>query len=234
VGLVVTTPATATPPASPGDLVDLVGVKLELGIADTKSDVILQELIADASGAIAQYCNRQFAQQVYDETLAGYGGTYLTLHETPIIAVASVAFQGQPIVDFSVEDAMAGMLYRQNLWTWTAQVGWVLTGYPYPRSEAVDASGAYEVKYTAGWILPTQNNPPVAPAQGGLNLPRDIVKAARDLVKFYFLRRKLDPEVMQRQQENLNIRWQQRDDSLPPDLPRPIAFLLRPYIKVFL
>src|SRR5260370_7412537 len=168
-----------------------------------------------AAGSPGKPRDRQFAQQLYAAALAGSGGTYLTLHETPIIAVASIAFQGQPIVDFSIEDALAGMLYRQNLWTWTAQVGWVLTGYPYPRSEAVDASGAYEVKYTAGWILPTQANPSIPTTSGGILLPRDIVKAARDLVKFFFVRRNLDPEVMHRHPHTLTIPYHQPPPTQP-------------------
>lgn len=227
---------TVSVPAASQLLCDLPAVKAELGIANTDQtkDNMLLEYIQDASEAIKNYCNRTFAQQTYIETLASYGSVYLTLHETPIIGTPTILFQGTAITDFSVEDPDAGLLYRQAMWTWTAQVGWVLTGWVAPRTEAVDAVGGIQATYTAGWIVPGQANPPVAPAQGGRLLPRDIVKAARDLTKMFYLRRNLDPELAERRIggfAGIQLRYQESDEV---DLPRSIAWLLKPYQRAML
>lgn len=227
---------TVQTPASHQLLCDLPTVKAELGIGttDQSKDALLLEYIQDASEAIKNYCNRTFAQQTYVETLAGFGSVYMQLHESPIIGTPTVLFQGTAVTDFSVEDPDAGLLYRQALWTWTAQVGWVLTGWVAPRSEAVDATGAFQVTYTAGFILPGQVNPPVLPANGGKLLPRDIVKAARDLTRMFYLRKSLDPELAERRVggfAGIQLRYQESDKV---DLPRSIAWLLKPYQRAML
>lgn len=229
--------AAVTNPASTGDafdLTDLTTVKNELAdlIKDTSQDTLLQTLIHQASGVIQRYCDRIFAQQTYVETLAGYGNVYLTLHETPVIGVPTVLYQGIPITDFSVEDPDAGMLYRQNLWTYTGQIGWVLTGFVIPGGEQVDATGAYQVTYTAGWILPTQPSPPVPANQGGVLMPTDIQKACVDLVKWWWMRRKIDPEQAERREEQSIVRYREPGPEEPAELPRHVRWLLKPFKKL--
>ena len=75
------------------------------------------------------------------------------LSATPIIGVPVIALNGSPLTDFTVEDAVAGTLYRQKGWDWSAQVGWYLSDYRAPGSEQPDLV----VTYTAGYLLPSDD-----------------------------------------------------------------------------
>jgi hypothetical protein len=66
----VLTPATATAPAGPYDLVTLAEMKMKLLIdpSNTKFDPLLSELITNISDTIARMCNRVFAYEKVEET----------------------------------------------------------------------------------------------------------------------------------------------------------------------
>lgn len=121
-GLAVTTIARLT------RLAHLEDVKRALGISSSADDVALQEILAQASDAIASHCQRPFARQVYSEILPGYGGLELQLGVTPIVAVSSVSCNGIPITDYSIASRDEGTLYRAGGWAWSAQVDLGLTG----------------------------------------------------------------------------------------------------------
>jgi hypothetical protein len=233
VGLVVTTKAQGTAPGSPGDLCLLADVKTELQgdplMAGTTYDAQISKWITAATAAIVSFCNRNFVQQVYRETLPGYGSVSMTLAESPLVNVAAILFQGQALTDFSVDDPDAGTLYRQNLWDYSTQVGWVLGGLVVPSAAARDAAGAFQIDYTAGWLTPGQANPPI---NTGPSLPPDITKACVELVKFWYLRRRVDPDAAERRIDNLIMRYREGMDSKPPRLPRTVEWLIRPFMRI--
>lgn len=231
---------TVVTPASTQDLCLLADVKAELaGDPDTlnqAADKVLADLIAAASSAISAYCHRTFGQQVYTETLPSYGGTLLRLEHTPVLAVASLLFQGQAVTDFSIDDPEAGFLYRQSLFADTVQVGWNLAGFVAPWTVARDATGGWSCTYTAGYVLPGQASPPLAVAPGVPALPRDLRKACVEYTKWFWLRRKLDPEVLTRRVDTLMVSYRpdvRGVDTEAPDLPRTVKPLVAAYTRAF-
>lgn len=170
-----------TPAATTG-LTTLARVKSELEIADTSMDTLLTSWIADASAEIVRFCGRPFARETYRETLSGYGGTRLMLARTPVVSVASVLHNSDVITDFVINDADAGLLYRERGWQWSAGVGWNITSYVVPGSEAPK----FVVEYTAGYLLPGAATP---------TLPGDIERACIELVKAVHAARKRDPAI---------------------------------------
>lgn len=137
------------------DLTSLAAVKARLVATDpiavgSDIDGVLGQMIRAASGAIARHCNRTFERETYVETLPGYGSARLMLSRTPIVAVSSVSLNGDPITDYVVDDANAGLLYRDAGWDWTVGVQWGLDARFIPRSESPE----FSVTYTAGFFLP--------------------------------------------------------------------------------
>lgn len=135
-------------------------LKAELGITGNSQDDILLDMLRGVSDKIVTLCNRPFAREVYTETLGGPGGeipgkgtALLMLKRTPIVSVASVFLDGEAITDYSIEDAVAGFLYREIGWASTRLIGWVLTGYDRPGF----IPPRYTVNYTAGYLMPADD-----------------------------------------------------------------------------
>lgn len=186
---------TVTVPAADNLLTTRATVKTELGLTGTADDALIDSFIQQVSDAIATYCGRVFPRQTYQETVAGYGDPILMLSRTPIVSVSSVSLSGDVITDYTIEDAGAGFLYRERGWIWTAGVGWQLTDYVIPRSEAPK----FTVTYIAGYYLPS--------AGANRNLPHDIEKAAIESVKAAYKARKRDPNVAEKKVGDLSIKW---------------------------
>jgi len=153
----------------------LTRVKIELGIANSNvDDDLIRRLIDQSSAAIVRYCERPFAEEVYKETVAGFGSIYLMLSRTPVTAVSSVIRNGDTITDFTIENPEAGLLLREAGWSWTAATGWNLTGYTIANSELPK----FTVAYTAGYELSDDATP---------TLPFDVERAAIEMVKDMWL-----------------------------------------------
>lgn len=170
-----------TPPTS-RSLATIEAVKKELNITDASQDAFLQTLIDQASDMIETFCNRTFARAGYRETLPGYGMTRLVLSQTPIVEVTSIMMNNDIITDFVVENAQAGILYRQRGWKWTPVLGWNINPFPIPNSEAL----LFTIDYTAGYALPEDV---------GRNLPHDIEKACIEIVKAWYESRDRNPAI---------------------------------------
>lgn len=210
---------TVTVAAGRRDLTTVEAVKDELGIAgsDTTEDFRLSEWIERASDGIRTYCGgRAFEQQTYQETLAGHGGTQLVLARAPIISVTSVAFQGQPVTDFSIADAEAGILQRDAGWSWTNAAFSRFELAPNPRGDLP----SYTVIYVAGWKLPGED---------GRTLPRDLEQACIDFVKYLREHRTGGGRVQSKSVGDLSITYFDEGAGEEADLPRAIAGALRGY-----
>ncbi|MDI6872096.1 MAG: phage head-tail connector protein [Bacillota bacterium] len=207
--LEVLTPATNT------RLTLLGTLKSELGISDTSQDALLSALIDQASGAIMDYCGRPFAKETYKETVPGYGSNRLLLSRTPIVSVASVVADSEVIVDYSVENPEAGILYRKVGWRWTPPLGWNVTYYPMPGQEEL----LFAVTYTAGYVLPGDT--------GTRTLPQAVERACIELVKAWFLGRDRDPALTGQRIGDLQVSYDPAQ-AWPPIVER----LLAPYRRV--
>jgi hypothetical protein len=98
--------ATASAPASPGDLTDLATAKDELSIAtaDTSKDAFLSRGVTQASAAIASFCNRVFPVELVQDLLYIQqdpypyqvpGGVFpLLLSRWPLVDAAPVSVTG--------------------------------------------------------------------------------------------------------------------------------------------
>ncbi len=168
----------------PGDtrLTTLAAVKAELGITDTADDALLQTYIDQASAMIERFCGRWFGKATYRETLAGYGTSRLLLSCTPIVQVIMIECDGALVTDYLVEDADAGILYRDGGWAWSPKTGGYIERHPVAGAERLN----YVITYEAGYILPEN---------AGSNLPADIQRACIDLVKVRYAERSRDPSI---------------------------------------
>jgi hypothetical protein len=208
---------TVTVAAGARDLTTVDAVKDELKIAasDTSEDFQLAEWIERASDAIRTYCDREFARQTYQETLAGHGGTLLGLSRTPVVSVTSVAHKGEPVVDFTIEDAEAGLLHRENGWYRTVAGTFFLDVHPDPRGDLPD----YKAIYVAGYLLPGED---------GRTLPRDVEKACIELVKaFRDTRIGGGQKLKSRTVGDVSETFMEEGEQDESDLPRNVTALLR-------
>jgi len=76
------------------ELCQLDDVKEYLGVTDTTTDTVLEDLITRASAFVESYCNRIFASAGYTETRNGGGGQKFFLFNGPVTDVSSVSVDG--------------------------------------------------------------------------------------------------------------------------------------------
>ena len=117
---------------------------------DAAAKPLLEQLVFRASAAIVTHCHRSFARELVTETVPGFGDNFLMLDRTPVAGTPTITQNGEPITDFTVDNADSGLLYRKLGWTWTVGLGWNLTEYTVPRSE----DPQFAVVYGAGYLMP--------------------------------------------------------------------------------
>lgn len=156
-------------------------VKTYLGIpaADTSKDEFFKILINAASERIEKYCGRHFEKANYTEKYRGNNRQLLRLNQYPIISVALVKINGSTLDPSDYEILPAeGMLYRESLWSWSGYVQGLV-------GEPVGSVLNIEVQYTAGYILPKDENlqtsPPVV-----RTLPYDLELACIAFVAYIY------------------------------------------------
>lgn len=157
------------------DLTTIDEVKLGLDVTGSDDDEWLASLIHGASAAIEQYTNRIFARQTYIETVAGSDHPKLLLSHTPIQSITSITCDSEPIVDYDIEDADAGVLHRDVGWLRTAWVGWEVERRVVPLTDELN----HTVEYEAGYLLPGQTD---------RNLPYDVEQACVITVMHWYRR----------------------------------------------
>lgn len=131
---------TVITPAESYDLTVLATVKAELGIIGTSEDVQIAKYIAQASGAIASYCNRVFAEETVTETFRNRssGGTLrsIILQRSPVTEIDAVALDDVELVantDYEF-DGESGILSRicggyRSTWSFRTLVVQYTAGY---------------------------------------------------------------------------------------------------------
>lgn len=203
------------PPASTG-LTTLDTVKDELSIADTNADARLARWIRQASSAISNYCNRDFALATYQDLvrpgLAGPAGMLpgryapLKLARWPLVGIVSIVEQrssaADPIaltadVDFETDPATAEVYrldHRGNPRDWSAT--------------------KLIAQYRAGYSLPGDG--------GEYSLPGDIEDACIRLVTKAWFARGRDPLLKSENVPDVGeaVYWISNgsDGNFPPDI----------------
>jgi Phage gp6-like head-tail connector protein len=109
------------------DLTTLATVKAELGIVDREEDEALASMIRQASGVIADHCNRVFALETVEETIRLNRRMHeLVLERFPVTEIASVIENGVTLTEDDYEaDLAAGTLRRLRNDTrdwWTSKI----------------------------------------------------------------------------------------------------------------
>lgn len=187
--LVVLTAATTT------NLIQLATVKAHLrpAITGTGEDARLTDLIRWASAAINRHCRRTFARQKYRETLAGSGSQTLMLARGPVEVdsnrrLLTLSLNGTgAVTDYRVEDAMAGFLWRENLWPGS---GGYVGRYGRRYSRAAQDLETITVDYWAGYQMPGDT-----PVAGAYALPADVEQAALLTVEHWLRGGSRDPGI---------------------------------------
>jgi hypothetical protein len=163
---------TVTVPPSTTKLIALADLKAILGITDGANDTLLGNIIPRGSDAIARFCNRVFAQRTVIETFPGPGGQLLKLKLSPIIALTSIALNGETVDPdtYTLTEPDAGIVFCESYWAYTGH------------------KHSYTVTYAHGYNLPDMS--------GADTLPQDIQQAALELCKGMWLaQQRGDPSV---------------------------------------
>lgn len=210
-------------------------VKRELGIDVVDDDDTISDMIVRASSAIARETRRTFGIETVTETMDGTGSRLLGLSRTPLVEVTEVTEDGTALdaSEYSVEDAEAGALYRQVGWgrsgglrMWGTEAyasGYILPGYQDQR---------YSVTYRAGYLLPSDVNPYLLPADPQ-NLPGAVEQACIETVKAWYFARDVDPQLTSIRSGQLGVTYQRGDQSQTQlgSLPPSALGLLRNYYQ---
>lgn len=186
---------TVTTAADKTDLVTLAEVKTRLRLEDSAEDGRLSALIAEASAVCCDHVGFQIARQRYTHTVKSFGDFELLigLGYIDTSQAVTVSIAGDPVTDFTVEDAEAGILLREAGWPWSGSTGGI-TGYRVGGSELPTVT----VVATHGWGVPEQT----APA-GTAVLPPAIARACWEAVKEWWLLDQRDPLVSSRTLPNV-------------------------------
>jgi len=195
--------------ASDTDFTTLETVKEELGISSTDDDSLLADLIMQAGDEIRYETGRKFAKETVTETITGDGGTRLVLARVPLKSIAFIEDDGSSVAStsYEIEDAEAGFVFRENGWTDGRQIARGITHQRPTRHGSFNI----EVKYTAGYAMPGST---------GRDLPHDLERAAVDLVKQSYLRRRGDPSATQ---EIIGAAQLQRETGRPESVNRTLV-----------
>lgn len=210
-------------------LVSLDEACAQIGIAVGDDDDAVIRTINRASARVAAFLGRAIH---YDaaivESVAGFGTTDLVLSRFPIVAVASIAFDGvAQAIDFDLNSKSAGVLYRRTGWTWTTIRNPGVAQDPLPDAE----EKLFSVAYSAGWWTSAQGPASALPA-GATLLPDDIEQAALELVSSMYSRRGSGTDVASESLLGYSVTYRPgvaADGSWTAGLPPDVAAMLMPH-----
>lgn len=175
-------------------LTTVAAVKDVLGVSSSKFDSVIDRFIKSASQAVEDYSGHTFARQTYVETVAGADHPILSLTHVPIIGTPTVTTDGDPIVDFVVQDPDAGFLYREVGWARSAWIGWGVEDYRIPTTEELN----FSVEYEAGYYLPEDTD---------RDLPYLVEQACIETVVAWYSARRQPANVKSKKVGDLSITY---------------------------
>lgn len=175
---------TVVSSAASEDFTTLARVKEALEISSTADDAFLSTLIVEASDLISQYTGRRWPRETVEEKLGASGTPSLMLSRTPVQSVDWVQLDGSSVAStsYEIEDADAGILFREDGWQDTRFSRAAITLHPTSRYKRKDLT----VRYEAGYVMP---------GEGGRDLPWDVEKIAVAIVRDWYFSRDTDPNV---------------------------------------
>jgi hypothetical protein len=182
---------TATTTAASSDnLTTLEAIKLEIGIVDDLSlDSYFRAQIQQASAEIHSITGQYFPQERVTEQVAGLGMKNLSLIRRPLVTIHEILSDSDPITDYEIGNADAGILFREAGWRWTSGNWWGIEGTPVTGEE----DWQFSIDYTAGYLTPQQ----VLDAETGTRtLPFDIERACIELIKGRYYSRDRDANIV--------------------------------------
>lgn len=202
----------------------LTTVDAVLARLPTADPALVEDLIAGASAAIAQYTHRVWGLATVVETLPGSGSRYLGLSRTPVLSVGTVTEDATVITDYSMADPAAASLYRLNGWGRLGSRMWEAISYSSGYILAGAGDQRYVVSYTAGYGLPGGTAGPVT-------LPADVQLAATETVKAWFQRTSQDVTITRKQVGDVSVSYGQVAVTNPLALPPVADALLRQWVR---
>ena len=209
---------------STSDKLTTVGrLKFQLGLTTSADDDLLDDIVLQATDAVATYVGYWPLRQRYSETVPGYGNLRLMLSATPVRAVNEIRIDTQ-LVDpssYVIEKPLAGIIHRDKGWPWTAGVEYDLDAHVAPGSEL----RRFTVDYEAGWIMTTSTGPLDADGfidnTGGRTLPHDFERGALEQAKSLYMGRKRDSNIVEKRVGATSVTYQMRGEQ--PHLLAPEA-----------
>lgn len=214
-------------PADTVDLTTIVAVQTEIGSMTSAQTAWATSAIKFASALIEQEANQNFAQQQFKETIEGSGSSTLMLARTPIIGIPTiVTVDNEVIVDFVVEDALAGILYRRQ--GWTSEISYH-RGISYDHLP-FEQHPRFVITYVAGYHLPSFST---AIGTDEIDLPGNVEQACILTIKAWWHKKSRDATVSWKQIGDLALGY--RGDTAvkgeePLRLPPEARGLIKPRV----
>jgi hypothetical protein len=157
---------------APVELTTREAVKSAFRISGDADDAMLDDLIKVATDEAQRYTERTFARARVLENRVRAENGYLALTLTPIIELHSVMRGGEPILDFEIDDADAGLVTSSTGVMAEGEARWWNDPFYYHGNDV------YTVEYTGGYLTP-RSDPPDGYNR---NLPYDLERAVMEMV----------------------------------------------------
>ena len=216
--------------ASSHDLTTAPAVANEVGTLTPAQQEWVALAISSASSLIEDAANQKFAEQEFKETIEGSGSSKMMLSRTPILGTPTiVSTVNEVIVDFVVESADAGILYRRL--GWTQEVSY-LRGITYDPL-AYETHPGFVITYDAGYYLPSFT---AAITESQTPLPPNVERACILTVKAWWHKKNRDSSVSWKQVGDLALGYRgdpaasKKDSSGMLELPPEARGLIKPRI----
>ena len=199
-----------------------------LGVTSTDDDDLMDDILDRATEAVERHVGRILRRQTYLEKAPAHGDLYLEVSQRPVTSIASILKDTDTVSSTSYEltSPMSGLVYRALGWSWTAGLITELIDHVVPGSEL----NRYTVEYTAGYV-------PSSATSTELGVPRDIERAVLETSKAWYLGRKMNPNILEKDVDGLRIKYARSGGGTQGRvsegaLPAQVEALLSPYVSV--
>ncbi len=213
---------TVSSAAESGDLTTISRVRAEIGNSTEDIDDLLEHMVHEASDTIVKFTGREFKKETLVETLPGFGRPRLLLTRTPIVSISQISFNGSTVSStlYVIEDADAGVVFKETGWFNTEQVGLVLTTRRVPGTAKRD----YSVTYIGGYVLPSFSSTETR------TLPYGLERATVETVKTWIKERSRDPTI---KSEKIGDFWAATYQSATQSgLPKSVENMLKRWQRI--
>lgn len=218
-------------PNSQTRLVTLARVKRDLSVTSTADDDYLNDLIDEATDTINNYTNRTFQVQEYLETFSARGRYIAVTENTPLLSISLLKLQDTVIssTNYEIKNDKAGLVQRKYGFDSTLIYRYYnVDGFPLPQNEARDL---WSIQYKAGYQMPGSTASEVSTA--AKPLPKDIQRAAIELVKGTYFNRGWNP-LVKSEKTGDSSQTMYTPSELMDGVPNNVALVLDNYKRLFI